>query len=191
MDTNPFATNANNPAIQGQTPSYLQQTNNPTYAGAVSNMIKAIMQGNDQYKQKMQQNMGNQQMQSLSPGSAVPGAVGMTSVGGPNGPMPVVPPGTIGGSPVGFAPPSSNIPLPQPRPTMAPQTPVSPAAAPSNPTAAPISMDPATQAMMAPGTANLPSQPFDLGTNPVMSADPVTNALMSPIPGMPGSYGGF
>jgi hypothetical protein len=32
---------------------------------------------------------------ALTPGSAIPGAEGMTSVGGPNGPMPVVAPGTV------------------------------------------------------------------------------------------------
>jgi hypothetical protein len=32
---------------------------------------------------------------ALPPGSAVPGAIGLTSVGGPAGPVPVVPPGTV------------------------------------------------------------------------------------------------
>lgn len=60
IDTNPFA-NGNQ---QYQTPSYLQQQpNNPTMAGNVANMVKAIMDGNNQYMQRQKQIQGNAPLQ--------------------------------------------------------------------------------------------------------------------------------
>lgn len=136
LDTNPFAnSNQATPTNQGQSPQQF------SYPGAITNMIKAIQQGNDQYKQQQQQNIGQPQFQA--PGSAVPGAIGPTSVGGANGP-----------SPLNMAP-SGGVPMPMPNPS---------ATMPTTPSAmsgglgdsaftggsSPVSMDPVTQALMSP-----------------------------------------
>jgi hypothetical protein len=72
-----------------------------TPANGVNNMVKALMEGNDQYKQRQQQLMGNQQAQPQSPGA----------------PMNITPPAAqtppAGGAPgAGAAPPTSSPPVP-------------------------------------------------------------------------------
>jgi len=145
LDTNPNA-NMVTPQPQAQTPSYLQQQNNPSAAGAVNNMVRALMAGNDQYKQAHPTPQGPV---PLAAGSAIPGAMGPTSVGGMNGPMPLMGatnPATMTGG-MGSAP----IPTPAPRPDAAPVQPPFPAG-PTNP----VAMDPVSQALMSqiPGMTN-------------------------------------
>jgi hypothetical protein len=81
MDMNPFANN--NQQAMGGTPDYLKQNPraNASMPGAVSNMVKAIMEGNNKFQQRG--GMGG------SPGGAIPGASGPTSFGGGAGPMPL------------------------------------------------------------------------------------------------------
>lgn len=51
MDMSPFANSQQ--LQQPQTPNYLaQDSNNPTVAGGVSNMVKALMAGNQQFQQR-------------------------------------------------------------------------------------------------------------------------------------------
>lgn len=69
---------------QNQQP-WLQQQQNPTPAGAANNMVRALMAGNDQYNQSM----ANQNTQGLAQGMPVPGAMGPSAVGGPEGPVPI------------------------------------------------------------------------------------------------------
>lgn len=158
MDTNPFATN--NPATQQtpQTSPYLQQQpNNGTVAGGVSNMIKALMQGNQNYQQRqqgMQGAQGNQPMQSNP----------TTTTGGPSV-----------GQPMSLSPPTD----PSAMTGGLGQTPGLPGGA--GP-AAPLS--PMTQSLFpnpAGGGASMTP-----GMTPPMGMDPVTQALMSPIPGVSG-----
>lgn len=108
------------------------QKNVPGVSGGIDQMVRALMTGNDQYNQAHPQAMGQP---ALAPGSAVPGAVGPTAVGGPSGPspLPMPDPAAMQG---GFGAP---VPMPQPRPDMAfPQS------------APPVGMDPATAALMSP-----------------------------------------
>lgn len=134
MDTNPFANND----AQQQTPSYLQQTNNPSMAGAASNMVKALMAGNQQFQAK----------QGANPmGAAGDGQwVGTSSVGG----APLA--GYSGVTP-------GQAPMPQAAPAVPPQTaqgmqggvPMgSPSASPFMTGAPPATVDPVTQALMSP-----------------------------------------
>lgn len=86
MDMNPFANN--NSQTQQATPDYLKQDPraNSTMGGAIGNMVKAIMDGNNKFKQQ-----AGATGPGGMPGSAIPGATGPTSFGGPAGPMSLTP----------------------------------------------------------------------------------------------------
>lgn len=127
MDTNPFANNNQ----QMQTPDYLKTTNNPTMTGAAANMIKALIAGNQQYQAR------NAGAGGLPPGSDGTwmgnNSVGGAPLSGYSGVTPQMPtnPGDMqGGVPV--APP-----MPMPRPAFGAG-------------AAPVTMDPISQALMSP-----------------------------------------
>ena len=165
MDTNPFAVD---PLQQKQTstPSYLQQMNNPTYTGAISNMIKAIVQGNNEYRQR--QGLGG----FTSSGVGQPMNISPSLPQDPTNPL-----GTGTSQPIGFTP--SGAPPAASTPDMGFTT--------STPTPSPMPASftppPSTPAPPASGTpvGGIKMPQFSSGFS---SVDPVTQALMSPIPGM-------
>lgn len=134
MDTNPFANNA---AQQQQPPSYLQQTNNPSMAGAASNMIKALMAGNQQYQAKQAAMGGNNPTGPAGDGQWQ----GTMSLGGaPLAGYSGVTPGQAPVPPQTSQDMQGGVPMPQPRPQQSPFM----AGAP------PATVDPVTQALMSP-----------------------------------------
>ena len=101
MDTSPYFSNTGQSQQQTQS-GQPQGLNNGTATGGVAAVIKAIMDGNDQYKQQQAAKMGmmgNPQFQQ--PGSTVLGGQGPITAGGPNGPAPI-----MGNSP-GYTDPST------------------------------------------------------------------------------------
>jgi hypothetical protein len=161
LDTNP---NANMGMPAGGQPGQPPVT---TPINGVAAMVKAIMDGQDSYKQQQLKQAASGGASPMSPGSMVPGASGPSSVGGPSGPTPLVNPaamaGGIGGPPTtpvpgpvgaamsgagmgmpntgGVAPPGAGIPSPSPAMTQG---------FPTGGGASPVSMDPVTQALMSP-----------------------------------------
>jgi len=125
MDTNQFA-NSGGGQSQGQNQSQGPMT---TPLNGVAAMVKAIMDGNDSFKQQQ----ANQP--ALAPGSAVPGAHGATAVGGPMGPTPL-----SGTSPAAMTGGLAG----------APQGAGGPLTSPFTQGGQPISIDPVTQALMSP-----------------------------------------
>lgn len=86
MDMNPFATNANG-LQQASTPDFLKpQPNNPTWAGGVSNMVKALMDGNNKFNAR-------QAMSATAPNP-------LTTTGGPSvgAPLSLTPPPQVAAS---------------------------------------------------------------------------------------------
>lgn len=165
MDTSAFASTGGQGQQTPQPATGQQQLNNGTAPGGVAAMIKAIMDGNDAYKAQQKP------ASYLAPGSAVPGAQGLTSVSGGGGPpMPI-----MGGGPTPPAPAPMPAPPPMPGPSNA--TGMAP------PSGAPMVLG----GGMAP---QLPQDPFATGAPPIpgmgmaQTGDPVAQALMSPIPGM-------
>lgn len=106
MDMNPFANN--NQQTMSQTPDYLEQNPraNASVPGAVSNMVKAIMDGNNKFQQR-----AGMTGDGGAPGSAIAGASGPTSFGGSAGPMPLAPSPSAPNAPVAGAPTSLTAPL--------------------------------------------------------------------------------
>jgi hypothetical protein len=171
----------------GTTPQYLQQTNNPTYTSAISNMIKAIMQGNNQYRQQHGLN-----------GGVGNGGFTSSTVGQPMNITPSLPQdptnalGTGVSQPIGFTPTGAPPALPAPS-TGFRTAPLnsganggaffSPSPAPSTASGdGSFSPSPASPAVGSPvGGIQMPQ----FGGGGFSGAvDPVTQALMSPIPGM-------
>lgn len=131
MDTNQFA-NSGGGSPQTQNPTQPPIT---TPVNGVAAMIKAMMDGNDSFK--------NSQT-ALPAGSQVPHTAGPTSVGGPNGPSPLSPgtnPAAMSG---GFAG------MPQQGAAGMAGMPVGGAGGIFTQGGSPVSMDPVTQALMSP-----------------------------------------
>lgn len=140
MDTSPFA---NNNPQQQQPPEYLKQANNPSMAGAASNMVKALLSGNQQFQAKQNAMGGGGAMGPAGDGQWQ----GTMSVGGaplagysgvtPQMSAPQMPPpqaaGMQGGVPTGAGPMGGGQ---APSPFMA--------------GAPPVTVDPITQALMSP-----------------------------------------
>lgn len=90
MDMSPFANN--NQQQPSMTPDYLKQSKGGGAPGVVSNMVKAIMDGNNKFQQRGSGIGGMFSGMGGTPGGAVPGATGPTSFGGTAGPMPLATP---------------------------------------------------------------------------------------------------
>lgn len=177
MDMNPFA---NNNSQATPTPDYLKQNPraNGSVPGAVGNMVKAIMEGNNKFQQRggmAGAGMGD------TPGGAIPGASGPTSFGGSAGPMPLAP---MGGAPMGAAPPMAPS---TPSPVMTSLNanaggtgpmPMAPSAFESGPAPVPFMQ---SMGMTGQGEGGWPGMPN--------GPDKSMSALFSQIPGMGG--GGF
>lgn len=117
MDTNPFATSPLAPQSKQayQTPEYLKPGQNSSLSGGISNMVKALMDGNSKFKAR-------------TAGEAAPSAPGAPlslapptpsssadpmGVPEPSTPMPAAPPMTVAGSPFDKgAPPMAFAPAP-------------------------------------------------------------------------------
>lgn len=156
IDPNAFA-NSGGAQPMGNAPMSGQQP--VTATNGIASMLKAMLDGNSQYKQGQATGGAGMPPSPMSSGSMVPGAAGPSSVGGAMGPAPLVDPnslqGGLGASP-SMSPPMGGVPSPMTGP----------------------------QGAGIPNPAMPMSQGFpNSGTVP-MSMDPVTNALMSPIPGM-------
>lgn len=172
MDTNPFAVSPNTQQAPSQpaAPSYLQQQSNPTVAGQISNMVKALVQGQGQFNQgqQLQQMIAAKNATAANPQTTN----GMPSVGAP---MSLAPPAPAMAS----SPTMSNMPN---SPTAQPQMsnmPLNPSAlAPSMSNSAPVN------------PASMTGDAFSSGTSPVQM-DPMTAALFSNIPSAGGgNFGG-
>jgi hypothetical protein len=164
MDTSAIASTSGATAQPAAaTPGYLQpQPNNPTYPGAIANMIKAIMSGNDDYKAQQAKQAQNQGQMAMNNPTTTTGG---PSVGQPMSLTPPTDPATMTAG-LGQTNPASAFPTPPPQ-SMSP-----------NPTPAAGPMGP-----MTPVPMSMPPDPaFTNGASPV-SVDPVTQALFSPIPG--------
>lgn len=161
-------------ALQQQPP---QQGYSPT--NGMASIVKALMDGNSAYRQ--QQGGQPSPGPSLVPGSAVPGAMGPTSMGGRAGPAPLTDPGAMmpglgaGPPPQASMPPTGGppgaggpVPMPMPRPEFGAGAP------PMDPTA-----------LAGSGLPQTPGMPPSsmLATAGAPGVDPMTQALMSPIPG--------
>jgi hypothetical protein len=150
MDMNPYANMQQQQASgQGQPgqDSFLAQQNNPTAAGAVNNMIRAIMAGQDDYQNKAKQAMGQPQVvQALNQG-ALSGPASQPVQ--PQAPVPFTDPSAMTG---GLGAPPAGGPTAAPPQTMPFQaaTGQAPAAMTGTPVTAPVSMDPVSQALMSP-----------------------------------------
>ena len=182
MDMNPFA---NTMTPQPQQPDYTKQDKNPTVPGAISNMVKAIMAGNNKF---------NQQRGAL--GDRVAAAASPATPPGP--PMSLAPP----------APgPSAGPMAPAPSPTMAPAPSPTMATAPSPvmaPAPAPPIVPPAPDSKMTGSAFDNGAQSVPFGPGGIMSTgmrdsgypgmpngtDPTVGALFSRIPGQGGYFGG-
>lgn len=174
MDMNPFANN--NVQTMTGTPDYLKQNQRPGGApGVVSNMVKAIMDGNNKFNQ-----MGSKTGPAGVPGAAISGATGPTSFGGSAGPMPLAPgPGMSAGP---MAPPAA-APSPDVTSTISggagPMAPLSPSFEGGTP-AVPFASTPGI--MQNNNTAaGYPGMP---------NGDNGMKALFSRIPGQEGGMGG-
>jgi len=158
MDTNAFASPGG--GMGAQAPTQQQPITSPTTG--ISAMVKAIMDGNDAYKQR--QMVAQKQAQGAQP---------LAQPGPPMSLTPPTDPSTMTG---GMGQTTNPIPMPimqgsgpggnaVPMPTMSG----------SGPAGSPVPMP----MMQGAGMSQFPMN----GVNP-QTMDPVTNALMSPIPGM-------
>jgi hypothetical protein len=128
MDTNQFANSGGGGTTSTQAPAQIT-----TPVNGVAAMIKAMMDGNDSFKQQQ----GN--LPALAAGSPVPGAGGPTAVGGPSGPSPL--PGAT--NPVGMTGGFAGM------PQQGAMGMVGGGASPFTQGGSPISVDPVTQALMS------------------------------------------
>lgn len=153
MDTNPFAMSPN-AQQQPTTPAYLkQQPDNPTWPGAVNNMVKALMDGNNQFKQRQAMGSGAQGNPQLNPQTTTGGP----SVGAPTSlapppppPMPAALPNDPAAMSAGMASAGPMGPM-----TAMGQQPPSPAFMNGAP---PVNVDPVTQSLFSPIPGEMGSQ---------------------------------
>lgn len=167
MDTNPFAVSPN--AQQSQQPLQMSPIGASTVTsapGGVAAMVKAIMDGNNQYKQRQGQ---------MPPAGGPGGPLGAMSGPPPGPPMSLAPtnPGPMAGGPM-----MQNLPF----------NPNAPQAPGPDMLHHPGQPQPPMQNM----SGGMPTpDPFSQGAPPIpglmpqqQGGDPVTQALFSPIPGM-------